>query len=676
MRRVAATLAVLAAAVAWLGLLLAPADAATGPGRGRVVVVAAVPDLRWSDVGSMPQLRALAARGAVGLLSDKTVGTSTGCLTGLLAIGAGTRTSGPPPGGPATCREQGGAVVAANRSNAYRADPYALGDALRAAGVTVVGADRLAAAAVGGGAARRALGWSAAVREAGRAGGRSLVVSVNPALLQTTRRQARASVDAWLGRVSAALPPGGLLIVVGSADSRGAEAHLHVAVLTGPGIAHRALTSASTGRAPYVQLVDVAPTVLHAFGLAVPGGMIGLPMTVSGSAAPTVRQAADADRHARAAVPAAEALRSLLITLASVALALALLGVWVPRLRPAAVILARWAAPMPLLCWLLQLIPWWRAGTAWAVAAVVVLSLAEATVMTLLRAGGLDCRIELLALPGATALLLAVDQLTGGGLQISAPLGDNPLEAGRFTGIGNADFAVLMGSALLVAATAAGMLMAAGRSRSIALTVATVVLLSAIIVDGAPQLGDDLGGVLSAVPAAAVTLALLAGWGITRGRALAIVGGAVGLAAVAALADYARPAAHQTHLGHFVGQLLHGGSGTTLHRKLVGTLRLQGEIPLVLAVVALLVPRRWWEPARDWLRRTPGLAAAVAGLAVLMVLGSLLNDSGVAVLGFVLAATAPSIVAATVPPGGALSPGQAGATADLAPGVVAGGSRP
>lgn len=668
MRRTAAAAAAVLLAAQVVLALAVPALGSSGDHPPvRLAVVAAVPDLRWTDVASMPTLRSLAAEGASGLLVDKTAGTATGCLTGLLAIAAGTRTSGPEPGGPATCSERRDSRIAAdNRHNPYAADVTAFGGALHRAGVDgwVDGAD---ARAILAGAAEVAVGRYPApaasatprpdftVRRAARSGRPAVVAAADPRLLLAprggaARATARAEVDRWLAGIRAATPPSALLVVVGSSDAADGAAHLHVAVVSGPGIPHRALTSGSTGRAPFVQLVDVAPTVLRALGIRVPAGMIGAPMAASGSPAPTIADAIDADRHAVAAVPAGEALRSLVITLASLAVILLLLTARWPGLRRPATLLARIALPMPLLSWLAQLVPWWRAGAAWVVTGLVVLSLVVALLLTVLRRAGLPAGVELLALPAATGILLVADQLAGGGLQISAPLGDDPLEAGRFTGIGNAAFAILLGTAILVAAVWAGRLMARAGRRSTGLTVSVVVLLAAVVVDGAPQWGDDLGGLLAAVPAAAVTLLLLAGWRLSRRRAAAIAGGAVVLAAAAALADYARPASEQTHLGHFVGQVLHGGSGTTLHRKLVGTLQLQGELPLVAALVALALPRRTWDRPRAWLRRTPGLTAAVAGLLVLAVLGALLNDSGVAVLGFVVVAAAPAIVAGTAPP--------------------------
>ena len=54
---------------------------------------------------------------------------------------------------------------------------------------------------------------------------------------------------------------------------------LHVGMVSGPGFSATGwLTSSSTGRPPFVQLIDVAPTALTALGLDQPASMNGQPM--------------------------------------------------------------------------------------------------------------------------------------------------------------------------------------------------------------------------------------------------------------------------------------------------------------------------------------------------------------------------------------------------------------
>ena len=74
----------------------------------------------------------------------------------------------------------------------------------------------------------------------------------------------------------------------------------------------------------------------------------------------------------------------------------------------------------------------------------------------------------------------------------------------------------------------------------------------AIVVDGAPFFGSDVGGVLSMVPAYAVTATLLLGWRI-RWKLIALYAGRrVLLIALFAAIDLSRPASKRTHLGRLI----------------------------------------------------------------------------------------------------------------------------
>jgi ABC-type amino acid transport system permease subunit len=150
------------------------------------------------------------------------------------------------------------------------------------------------------------------------------------------------------------------------------------------------------------------------------------------------------------------------------------------------------------------------------------------------------------------------------------------------------------------------------------------------------MIGDDFGGVISMGPTAALLIALLAGMRLTWRRAIAGLVGAAVLAVGVALLDYARPADSQTHVGRFVGQVLHGGAGRVVHRKFDASLQSFRSIALsvlVLIVIVVVVFARG--QVADLLRRIDGLTEAAIALAVLAVLGTFLNDSGVVVGGTV-----------------------------------------
>jgi hypothetical protein len=109
------------------------------------------------------------------------------------------------------------------------------------------------------------------------------------------------------------------------------------------------------------------------------------------------------------------------------------------------------------------------------------------------------------------------------------------------------------------------------------------------------------------------------------------------------LLDLARPASSRTHLGRLFEKLGSGdfsGFTTVIERKLHENLSVLTTpwlwiIPVTAAFLAFLVlvpPRRF-----GILRaRVPELDAGLAGLAVLVVLGFALNDSGISIPGLML----------------------------------------
>ena len=198
------------------------------------------------------------------------------------------------------------------------------------------------------------------------------------------------------------------------------------------------------------------------------------------------------------------------------------------------------------------------------------------------------------------AAILVGDLLTGATLQLNSVAGYSPLVAGRFAGIGNVAFGVLAAAALLAAAST--------RRPAIAALTALVV-----VVDGAPQWGSDVGGVLALVPAYAVLVLLLSGRAASLAKvALASLAGAAVVAAFA-IADHARPADEQTHFGRFVGQVLDGSAGDVLQRKAAANLSLlfhspvTALLPLVVAVLVAVVLRPP-SPTAGGFRTVPGLA--------------------------------------------------------------------
>lgn len=595
------------------------------------VVVVAIPGLQWGDLASMPTVADLARSGAVGQLSVKTDGPVTRCLAGSLALGAGNRSVVPVAGCRLSARSYRG-LAARNADSRYAADLPALATALDDAGIVRVATTKDAEflAAADGRVPVGAL--------AGPGARRAVIGDLERGLYAPTgsRAAAAAAVDRRVAEVLQAVGGSPVVIVAASSDGATGPAHLRPLVVAGPGWPHRELTSGTADRAPYAQLIDVAPTVLSVLGVPIPAAMAGRPARVTSSPVESFAHYADDDRHARAAPSLA--LRGTL-TWFGFSLIVLLAMRWAVA-RRTALVLARLLAPAFAVSCLLNELPWWRWSHVWfgvlLLAGCALVAAAETAVRRGARWGWFPVGLTL------TATVLGIDQLTGSHLQLSAPLGDDPLSAGRFHGMGNLAFAAFGVAVLLLAGLTAGRM-----PRRTGVVAAAAICLAAVILDGAPSLGDDLGGVLALVPASLVLIGVVAGIRFTWPRAVAVAIVAILVAVGVALADYARPASHQTHVGRFVGRVLHGGAGAELHRKFdasVGSIGLNAGTILVVVALGLVLVHRT-EICR-YLRRVPGLPAGAAAAVVLAVVGSALNDSGIVVAAMVVTVGVSGVVAA------------------------------
>jgi hypothetical protein len=249
---------------------------------------------------------------------------------------------------------------------------------------------------------------------------------------------------------------------------------------------------------------------------------------------------------------------------------------------------------------------------------------------------------------GITFGVIGADLMTGARLQMSSLAGYSPVVAGRFAGVGNVAFAVFATGALLLAAA----LCVRTRPRQAVAIVAAIGVV-AVVIDGSPLWGSDFGGVLALVPAFAVLGVMVSGRRFSWQVVAIISVAAVTVVATFALADYARPAEVQTHLGRFVGQLLHGGAGAVVRRKATANLRLLTHsvltfvVPLTVVFVAVVLLRPAGGLQRA-LSAVPALRAGLVSVLVMGVAGFVFNDSGVAVPALALTVAVPLALAASM----------------------------
>ena len=469
----------------------------------------------------------------------------------------------------------------------------------------------------------------------------------------------------------------------------------------------------STHRPGLAQLTDLTPTLTTALaGRSVPafdGQALDLPTSstltpAKGAAAPDdarISRLADDALHARASQRTVIPASTLLVGLAMALLVWAAIALRTPEpgRRPAVQRRVTWAAiglsALPPALLLVNAAPWWRVGarngspSAWApvsalaaaaLVAVCVVGLTAGIAMLVQRRRGTRAGLVALLVTAAIPLTWLVDAATGAHLAFNNPLGMNAVVAGRFYGVSNTAFALVAGALVTVIAAAWNQL---GRGRRTALILTCLLGGAALIVDGAPQLGADVGGALTLVPTLALLGAGLAGLRLSWRRWLAI--GTTTLLVVGgfAVVDLLRPGS-PTHLGRFARQVADGSAVGVLGRKayaLVGPFITKPVAAIALAcMVALVAAALWWlrRQVRAWRAGTSPYAwlaptahgdilrvgeqesgppthgtppsaqwvtAALRSLGVLTAVSVLVNDSGVTMAGFILAVAAPALLA-------------------------------
>ncbi|MGY1815744.1 hypothetical protein [Blastococcus sp. SYSU D00820] len=493
------------------------------------------------------------------------------------------------------------------------------------------------------------------------------------------RASALGRIDEAVGRVRAAvaaLPGDTLLVVEGISEVNDGRPQLHVGMVSGPGYDGGWLSSSSTGRAPFSQLIDVAPTALRALGLDRPASMNGQALRAGGERpdlAAAVTALEDANTGATVHHRNTGMFFWTLVALGAVLVAagIAVLGARRPVSRPeparAALRTAALAVgAVPIATYLAGLVPWERSDAPLATLVAAIAGAAAAvTVVALLgpwRRHRLGPGLAVLAITLAT---LVGDVLTGSTLELNGLLGYDAVVAGRFTGYGNLSSGLLAVSGLLVTAavaTAAGRRAAprrAGLVRGLTVLGLGVVLVGVI---GTPALGRDFGGVLASLPGFLLLAMLLARVRVTVVRLAAICAAAGVAVGTVAVLDWLRPAEDRSHLGRFVDQVLTGEAWTVISRKAQANLDILTRSPLAWMLPVALVAAIWLFRPGGLLRgerRGRARALGVAGLApadaavlragllavaLSLTLGALVNDSGVAVPAAAAAVLVPLLV--------------------------------
>ncbi|WP_406675356.1 hypothetical protein WBK31_19345 [Nonomuraea sp. N2-4H] len=663
-------------AVAPTGAAAAPTGG-VAPG-GRVAFIG-VPGLMWDDLDprDTPRLWELAGQSALGSLSVKAVGTVTCPYDGWLSVSAGVRSAvgrhcGLPPEPISTGP---GAIVPElpeliGTTNAAFAGT--LGSAVHAAGGCTAAIGRGAAVALADREGRVDLYASEPARLPDWSRCRVLAADV-AALVQPylvdgrlprepevispeQRRELARQADTEVGAVLDRLPPDTEIVLAGIGD-HGSVPHLRVAMWQRPGTeavageAGPSIGAGSTMRDDLVVLPDITPTILNAAGIAPPPGVVGVSWRLGEPVTPADLVRADVAGTSVRGMTGWFFTAFAVVQVAFYVAAYLLLS----RRRHLRLVGTAAVVPacVPVATYAVNVLPWDR--SPYPVATLIGAVLAVTAVIAAVALLG-PWRRDPLGPPAAvtaiTAGVLVADLLTGTTLQFNSLMGYTAVVGGRYYGLANIPFALLVTSVLMGSAVAAEHLARAGRRRA---AVAGVVVLGvvAMLLAGWPGVGSDFGGVIAFVPGIAVTALLVAGRRVSllKLAGFCVLGGVA--VTVIAVLDHLRPQEAQTHLGKFVGQVLDGTFLPVIGRKLgamLNTLLSPNLMPIVLAgliflVFAVLRPGKVSAgvvpAAFAW---APMLRAGLLGALASGVIGMLVNDSGTAVLSMVVALAVPLVL--------------------------------
>jgi len=488
------------------------------------------------------------------------------------------------------------------------------------------------------------------------------------------RRRALGNADRLLAEMLSQVDPTrDLVVLVAPAAPREHEEPTPFA-MRGPGV-HQGITqSGTTRRAGYVTLPDIAPTILHRLGIDQPTAMTGTLIADAGhgGTGPALYRSL-ASRNVvtrfRDTVAGPVSVWFVVFSLFGYAFAVLSLTGRRQRLRPWSAFIALMILAFPTVTYLFGLVRAEHLGFTGFLAAVFVGSAALALVAQqagfrlMRRHDPRSAMVPPLLLIGAMYLLQILDVVTGGRMQINTVFGYSPVVAGRFAGYGNLSFALLAMSTVVLSTGLWGLARIQdeamdGPRSHVGLAVVIGLFLVAIVADGYPAFGSDVGGVLALVPAGAVIAILLSGRRFDVRKAVLIGGATLAVLVLFAGLDLARPPQNRTHLGRLVASTVGGGGGglsTVLSRKLSSNVHVLTSstfiwaIPAALAFLAFLTWRRRGF-VRSLMDVVPGSRACLWGGIVVAVLGFALNDSGMAVPAMMFPVLLPYLIHLVVQP--------------------------
>ena len=465
-----------------------------------------------------------------------------------------------------------------------------------------------------------------------------------PEQAAASRNRALAATDDILGQVADRIDDDTLLIVTGVRPPRGAW-RLSPAVVHGPGIPHGYANAPGTHRQGVATLFDLAPTVLTALGAEVPADLPGSAIKYEATT-PDLQRLEDLDRDAayrsevfNSVTTTFVVVQAIVYLLIAALVALRTSNRWLKQLRWFALAILAY----PPATFLYRAIP---DVAALGSTGLILLVVIDVLLVVLSQKTGKHPLAPALFLMGLTIAILVFDVATGNNLQLSSLLGLSLNSAGRYYGFGNISLALLAAGSIMIATIVLDISVA---KREVAI-IASGFLLFILVVDGAPVLGNDIGGIITLAPVFTFVIARMLGWRITWKTVIIGLIAAMGALALAAAADLLRPGDTHSHFGKLIDSIRDDGwqpLTDTIQRKLGALFRLVENsvwtrlIPI--GVVYLGFVLGWRHRWRDLFDRHPFLRLGILASLAAGLLGSVVNDSGPIVLALVLSVVCPVV---------------------------------
>jgi len=480
------------------------------------------------------------------------------------------------------------------------------------------------------------------------------------------------------------------IILASLADPLGTP-RVSMLAMAGVGVEGNFLTSPSTRQSGYSQATDLPTTIFSLLGVdysshrsSFVGSTIGYEM-IAGTGTGRIDALIDEEAHVLATRPLVGSY-FLFYCIANVALFSFVAYIFSGRFLRHVARSSSWMAlntrsmlvacevagialaSLPIATVLANLVPWWRTGAPTLTLIALIIAIIALIVYVAMLPPWRSWRFGPMAVVSlVTFIVLAIDISTGATMQIASLMGVQPMVGGRFYGFNNHAFILFAISALLLAGALANELVVRGRRKTAFFAVSAIGVF-AIFLDGAPSLGADFGGPPALFPAFALLALKALGTKLNIRKILAIFVGAVIVVGSFAVADWLRPEDQRTHLGRFVDTIIDGGFFDVVGRKIAASIStfsnplsfvaIAGALVLIVVLGrplslaarndAMTAPYQWLTkgvPLKQMGVDTPMFIPAITAVLVAIVIGTMVNDSSVVILGIGLATLVPLLVA-------------------------------